>query len=382
MAPFSFPAAIAAPLPHNRTMADHFHHNPLWTVAAPLIGVVTLLLAMFAPAMPGGTLPLVIGLFGSVIAAVHHAEVIAHKVGEPFGTLVLALAVTAIEVALIVTMMLAGGESTAGLPRDTVFAAVMLILNGIIGFSLLAGSRRHSIQRYRLDGMTAALTTLTAIVVLTLVLPNVTTSVRGPVYGDSQLIFIAIVTLILFGSFTAFQTMRHRDYFLPVDDGDPTTDDHVEPPSRKEALASLALLLVSLVVVVLSAKKLAPGMESLLAAAGAPPAVIGIVIAAIVLLPEGVAAVRAAINNRVQTSLNLAMGSAIASIGLTIPTVSIVALMMDWELALGLDNKSTVLLLLTLFVTSISLRTGKTNIQIGIVHVVLLGTYLFLSFVP
>lgn len=176
--------------------------------------------------------------------------------------------------------------------------------------------------------------------------------------------------------------MRHRDYFLPVDDGDPTTDDHVDPPTNNAALLSLSLLLVSLVVVVLSAKKLAPAMESVLADVGAPPAVIGIVIAAIVLLPEGVAAVRAAINNRVQTSLNLAMGSAIASIGLTIPTVSVVALMMDWELALGLDNKSTVLLLLTLFVTSISLRTGKTNIQIGIVHVVLLGTYLFLSFAP
>ena len=363
-------------------MPNQFAHNPRWTIAAPLVGVATLLMAMFVPALPGATVLLVIGLFGSVIAAVHHAVVIALKVGEPFGTLVLALAVTAIEVALIVTMMLAGGEATAGLPRDTVFAAVMLILNGIIGFSLLAGSRRHSIQRYRLDGVTAALTTLTAIVVLTLVLPNVTTSVRGPVYDDAQLIFIAIVTLVLFASFTAFQTMRHRDYFLPVDDGDPTTDDHVEPPTTRDVWTSLALLLVSLTIVVFSAKKLAPGMGSLLATAGAPPAVIGIVIAAIVLLPEGVAAVRAAINNRVQTSLNLAMGSAIASIGLTIPTVSIVALMMDWELALGLDNKSTVLLLLTLFVTSISLRTGKTNIQIGIVHVVLLGTYLFLSFVP
>lgn len=363
-------------------MAKHFSHNPPWTIIAPLFGIVTLLLATFAPSMPGGTLLLVVGLFGSVIAAVHHAEVIALRVGEPYGTLVLALAVTAIEVALIVTMMLAGGESTTGLPRDTVFAAVMLILNGIIGFSLLAGSRRHSIQRYRVDGVTAALTTLTAIVVLTLILPNVTTSAEGPAYGDSQLVFIAIVTLILFASFTLFQTTRHRDYFLPVDDGDAATEDHAAPPSNQAALVSLGMLLISLVVVVLSAKKLAPAMESVLATIGAPPAVIGIVIAAIVLLPEGVAAVRAAINNRVQTSLNLAMGSAIASIGLTIPTVSIVALMMDWELALGLDSMSTVLLLLTLFITSISLRTGKTNIQIGIVHVVLLGTYLFLSFVP
>ena len=363
-------------------MANMANHNPRWTYAAPAVGIATLLLAMLAPGMPLIELLLVIGLFGSVIAAVHHAEVIAHKVGEPFGTIVLALAVTAIEVALIVTMMLAGGESTSGLARDTVFAAVMLILNGIIGFSLLAGSRRHSIQRYRIDGVTAALTTLTAIVVLTLVLPNFTTSVHGPVYGFSQLVFIAITTLLLFASFTMFQTMGHREYFLPVDDGVPKTEDHAEPPTTRESLVSLGLLLVSLVVVVLSAKKLAPDMEAMLVSVGAPRAVVGIIIAAIVLLPEGVAAVRAALANRVQTSLNLAVGSAIASIGLTIPTVSVVALVMDWPLALGLDNMSTVLLFLTLFVTSISLRTGKTNMQIGIVHVVLLGTYLFLSFVP
>lgn len=362
-------------------MAAATRHNPSWTWIVPISGALVLLLAFTAPGIPGLAMLLVAGLFASVIAAVHHAEVVAHKVGEPYGTIVLALAVTAIEVALIVTMMLAGGESTIGLPRDTVFAAVMLILNGIIGLSLIAGSRRHSIQRYRVDGVTAALATLSAIVVLTLVLPNFT-AVRGPTYSPSQLLFISVVTLVLFASFTAFQTGRHREYFLPVDDGDPAAEDLVPPPGARVAFASLALLLLSLAVVVLSAKKLAPTMEAALVAAGAPKAAAGIVIAAIVLLPEGVAAVRAAINNRVQTSLNLAMGSAIASIGLTIPTVSLVAVVMHWPLALGLDGMSTVLLFLSLFVASISLRTGRTNIQIGIVHAVLLGTYLFLSFVP
>ena len=348
----------------------------------PVFGALVLALAFAAPGLPGLVPLLIIGLFASVIAAVHHAEVVAHKVGEPYGTIVLALAVTAIEVALIVTMMLAGGESTSGLPRDTVFAAVMLILNGIIGVSLFAGSRRHSIQRYRVDGVTAALATLSAIVVLTLVMPNFT-AVRGPTYSPSQLVFISVVTLVLFASFTAFQTGRHREYFLPVvDEGDPAAEEPAPPPGPRVTLASLGLMLVSLTVVVLSAKKLAPTMEAALVAAGAPKAVAGIVIAAIVLLPEGVAAVRAAINNRVQTSLNLAIGSAIASIGLTIPTVSLVAVIMHWPLALGLDSMSTVLLFLSLFVASISLRTGRTNIQIGIVHAVLLGTYLFLSFVP
>lgn len=357
-------------------------HNPLWAVATPLAGALVLLLAFALPTLPGLLVLLVVALFASVIAAVHHAEVVAHKVGEPFGTIVLALAVTAIEVALIVTMMLAGGESTSGLPRDTVFAAVMLILNGIVGISLLAGSRRHAIQRYRVDGVTAALATLSAIVVATLVLPNYTVATHGPTYTATQLIFVSVVTLVLFGSFTAFQTGRHRDYFLPVDDGDPATEDHAPVPSAGVAWTSLALLLIALVVVVLCAKQLAPSMEQAVAAAGAPQAVVGIVIAALVLLPEGVAAVRAALNNRVQTSLNLAMGSAIASIGLTIPTVALVAVVMGWPLALGLDAMDTVLLFLSLFVASISLRTGRTNLQLGIVHTVLLGVYLFLSFVP
>ena len=363
-------------------MQQAIRHNPHWTVIAPAAGLFALFLAGALPGVAALQWLLVAGLFGGVIAAVHHAEVIAHKVGEPYGTLVLALAVTAIEVALIVSMMLSGGADTAGLPRDTVFAAVMLILNGIIGFSLLAGSRRHRIQRYHVDGVTAALATLSAIVILTLILPNFTTTSSGPTYTGAQLAFIAIVTLVLFAAFTLFQAVGHRDYFLPVDDGDDTTDEHVAPPTKRETLASVVLLLVALVVVVLSAKLLAPAMEAAVDRAGAPRAVVGILIAALVLLPEGVAAIRAAIANRLQTSLNLAMGSAIASIGLTIPTVAVVALAMRWPLALGLDHKSTVLLALTLFVASISLRTGRTNVQIGIVHVVLLGTYLFMSFIP
>jgi Ca2+:H+ antiporter len=362
-------------------MENATRHNPPWTWVVPVLGALVLALAFAAPGIPGIVLLLVAGLLASVVAAVHHAEVIALKVGEPFGTLVLALAVTAIEVALIVTMMLAGGENTTGLARDTVFAAVMLILNGIIGLSLVVGSRRHDIQRYRIDGVTAGLATLIAIVVLTLVLPNYTAS-HGPTYSPSQLLFISVVTIALFASFVLFQTGRHRDYFLPVDDGDPATDDHAQPPSARATLASFGLLLLGLAVVVFSAKKLAPAVESTLIAAGAPPATAGIAIAIIVLLPESAAAMRAAMNNRVQTSLNLAIGSAIASIGLTLPAISLLAVAMDWPLALGLDGMSTVLLFLSLFIASISLRTGRTNMQIGIVHVVLLGAYLFLSFVP
>lgn len=364
-------------------MSASVRHNPPWTIALPLVGLAILTLGKLAPALPGMTLLMAAGLVASVIAAVHHAEVIAHKVGEPFGTLVLALSVTVIEVALIVSMMLAGGEEAASLARDTVFAAVMIILTGIIGISLLAGGRKHHVQGFRLDGINAALGTLSVIVVFALILPNVTTSTSGADYSPSQLVFIAIATLVLFASFTFFQTVRHRDYFLPADEEDEDNpNEHADPPSARDAWTSLALLLASLVAVVLSAKGISPAIEAMLESAGAPAATLGILIAAIVLLPEGVAAVRAAVNNRLQTSLNLAVGSAIASIGLTVPVVAAVSLFMGWPLILGLDDKSVLLLLVSLFVASISLRTGRTTALQGMVHLVLFAAYMFLSFVP
>jgi Ca2+:H+ antiporter len=326
-------------------------------------------------------LVLACGLVGTVLSAVHHAEVVAHKVGEPYGTLVLALAITVIEVALIVSMMLAGGPETTALARDTVFAAVMLILNGIVGICLLAGGTRYHEQTFGQRGVSASLTTLAAIAVLTLVLPNYTTSVSGPVYSPSQLAFVAVVALVLYGTFVLVQTVRHRDYFLPVD-ADADAQTHAVPPSGTLAATSAGLLLLGLVAVVLLAKALAPTIEASVAHAGAPKALVGIIIAMVVLLPEGLAAYRAARANRLQTSLNLALGSALASIGLTIPAVAIVSLATGWTLTLGLDLKSVVLLLLSLFVTSLSLSTGRTTVLQGTVHLVLLATYLFTTVIP
>lgn len=362
-------------------------HNPAWSLAVPLAGASILIASLVAPGLPGLLALLVLALIGSVIAAVHHAEVIAHRVGEPYGTLVLALAITIIEVALIVSMMLSAGEDGATIARDTVYAAVMIILTGIIGISLLAGGRRHFEQDFRLQGINAALATLTVITVFTLVLPNYTTSVEGPVYSPSQLVFIAVATLVLFGGFTFIQTVRHRDYFLPVPDASTSSvtvieDAHAEPPSRADTWTSVGMLLVALVAVVLSAKSISPTIESALDAANAPPATLGILIALLVLLPEGVAAVRASVRNSLQISLNLAIGSAIASIGLTIPVVAMLALAMGWPLVLGIDPKATVLLVLTLFVTSITLGTGRTTVLQGLVHLVLFAAFLFLSFVP
>jgi Ca2+:H+ antiporter len=353
---------------------------PLWSIALPL--VAWLLLAGIVAGLGGAYLVLVaIGLIASVITAVHHAEVVAHRVGEPYGTLVLAIAITVIEVALIVSLMLTGGPATTALARDTVFAAVMLILNGMVGLCLLVGGTKYKEQAFGLYGVSAALVTLAAISVLTMVLPNYTVSVPGPVYSASQLGFIAVVSLVLYGTFVLVQAVRHRDYFLPVG-AVQNEEAHAEPPSAGVTLASAGLLLLCLAAVVLLAKALAPTIETAVLRAGAPPALVGIIIAAVVLLPEGWAALRAAKANRLQTSLNLALGSALASIGLTIPTVAIVSLMTGWTLTLGLDVKSTVLLLLSLFVTTISLGTGRTTVLQGVVHLVLFAVYLFTTIVP
>ena len=359
-------------------------HNPLWTMLIPSIAMLILGTYALNSQFFGIVALLTIGLVGSVVAAVHHAEVIAHRVGEPFGTLVLALAVTIIEVALIVSMMMSGGEATMGLARDTIFAAVMIILNGIICASLLLGARKHLVQDFSLEGVTAALGTMTVIVTFALILPSFSTTAPGPVYTSKQLMFVAIMTLVLFGAFTFFQTVRHRDYFLPVvqetDLGN--IDTHAQPPSNKDVGISFVFLLLSLVAVVLSAKGISPSLEKVLTTVGAPAATLGIIIAAIVLMPEFGAALRAARANRLQTSLNLAIGSAIASIGLTIPVVAIVAIVMDWPLELGLDAKSITLLVLSLFVVSNSLRTGRTTSLPGVVHLVIFAAYLFFSFAP
>ena len=276
-------------------------------------------------------------LVASVLAAVHHAEVIAHRVGEPFGALVLALAVTVIEASLIVSMMLAGGEDSASLARDTVYATVMIVCNGVIGLCLLMGSIRHRVIGFRMEGTTPALAVLITLATLTLVLPVFTSSSAGPTYSGPQLVFAAVVSLVLWGIFVFVQTVLHREFFLP--EGTATEAEHAAVPGTGAALVSLALLVVALVAVVGLAKVIAPAIEAAVDAAGMPNAVVGIAIALIVLLPETLSATRAATNNRMQTSFNLALGSALATIGLTIPAVAITAISLDLPLALGLPAK-------------------------------------------
>jgi Ca2+:H+ antiporter len=355
--------------------------TPWWAWAWPLLAVAVLALSIVL-GLPG---PLAVAagaaLIAAVFGAVYHAEVVAHRVGEPFGTLVLALAVTVIEVALIVSLMLSGADDKSGLARDTVFAAVMIICNGLVGLCLLAGGIRHHEQGFQLSGALAALAVLAALTVLSLVVPNFTTSTPGPVFNVAQLAFAGCASLVLYGSFVFVQTVRHRDYFLPVEEGS-NEEAHLPPPSRKAALASAGLLLAALVAVVGLAKVLTPTVEAGVAQAGAPKTVVGIIIAALVLLPEGLAALRAARLNRLQTSMNLALGSALASIGLTIPAVAVVSIVLGQPLALGLGVKEEILLALTLLVGVITLGTGRTTVLQGIVHLVIFAAFLFLAVVP
>ena len=283
------------------------------------------------------------------------------------------LAVTTIEVALIVSLMLAGGAETTALARDTVFAAVMIIINGIVGLCLLVGGLRYSEQSFNLSGASAALTVLAALTTLTMILPNVTVTTPGPTYAPPQLTFVAIISVVLYLTFVLVQTVRHRDYFLT----ESPDIGHGSLPSGATMLAATGLLAAALVGVVMTGKALAPAIEAGVVALGAPQALQFDIrqmkpIAAIVLMPEGLAAVRAAGNNRLQDSLNLALGSALASIGLTIPAVAIVSLLLGFPLTLGITNEDTVLLVLSLFLAVLSLRTGRTTILDGVVHLVIL----------
>lgn len=352
-----------------------------WPLVLPLAALALLAAAVAVPVGVALAVPCGLVLVGAVLAAVHHAEVVAHRVGEPFGTLVLAVAVTVIEVALIVSLMLSGGPEKAALARDTVFSALMIIVNGVVGLCLVVGSLRHREQSFRTEGAGPALAALVALSTLVLVLPTFTTTTPDHTYSKSQLAFAAVASLALWGVFVLVQTVRHRDYFLPPESvGEKET--HAPPPTVRQAWVSFWLLLASLVAVVGLGKVLSPSIEAGLAAVGAPDAVLGIAISAIVLLPETWAATRAALANRIQTSMNLALGSGLASIGLTIPAVALASFFIGQPLVLGLDAKDMVLMALSFAVATITLGTGRTNLMQGAVHLALFATFLFMAVVP
>jgi Ca2+:H+ antiporter len=355
-----------------------------WTVIVPVLAVV--LLALTWGRKPGIIIQIVVAvaLAGAVLAAVNHAEVIAHRAGEPYGSLVLAIAVTIIEVGLIVTLMVAGGPGSESLARDTVFAAVMITCNGIVGIALVIGAVRFHVTMFNAEGTGAALATVTTLATLSLVLPTFTTSHPGPEFTPAQLAFAAIASLALYGIFVFTQTVRHRDFFLPITSaGDVVeAEEHADPPSARRALASLGLLLLALVAVVGLAKVETPAIEAGVAGVGFPPSFVGVVIALLVLLPETLAASRAANRDRIQTSLNLAFGSAMASIGLTIPAIAIASIWLEGPLVLGLDATQMVLLAVTVVVAILTVVPGRATRLQGAVHLILLAAFLLLAVNP
>jgi Ca2+:H+ antiporter len=357
-----------------------------WTTLVPLLAA--LVLAGSWGRHPADPVLAVIAVFlvGAVLAAVHHAEVVAHRVGEPFGSLLLAVAVTVIEVGLIVTLMISGGKDTATLARDTVFAAVMISLNGIVGLSLLVSSLRHHLAVFNPEGTGAALSTVVTLASVCLVLPAFTTTEPGPEFSSAQLAFAAVASLALYGLFVFTQTVRHRDFFLPVTAGGRLPDDdhdgHADPPSARMALASLGLLAVALVAVVGLAKVESPAIERGVASLGFPHAVVGVVIALLVLLPESISAVRSAARERVQTSLNLAYGSAMASIGLTIPVIAVATIWLDGPLHLGLEPMQIVLLFISVVVSILTVVPGRAKPLQGGVHLVLMAAFVVLTILP
>jgi Ca2+:H+ antiporter len=355
-----------------------------WTVIVPVLAAVLLAFTWGRSIGVVVQVLVALALAAAILAAVNHAEVVAHRVGEPFGSLVLAVAVTIIEVGLIVTLMISGGPETASLARDTVFAAVMITCNGIVGIALLIGAVRFHLTVFNAEGTGAALATVTTLATLSLVLPTFTLGRPGPEFTPAQLAFAAIASLALYVAFVITQTVRHRDFFLPLTSAGEVveTEEHADPPTNRRALASLGLLVLALVAVVGLAKVETPPIQAGVAAVGFPPSFVGVVIALLVLLPETLAAARAASRDRIQTSLNLAFGSAMASIGLTIPAIAVASIWLDGPLVLGLDATQMVLLAVTVVVAILTVVPGRATRLEGAVHLVLLAAFLFLAVNP
>ena len=353
--------------------------------AAPFFGILVLAGCLLIHPTHAFVVVPVVGLIVSVLAAVANAEVIAHRVGQPLGAIVLALAVTVIEASLIISMMVSHSQDSRSVARDTVFASFMIVANGVIGAAILVASRRTQIVRFQRSGTSTLLATLLTMGALTLVLPRFTVQTPGPTFSTAQLLFAALACLVLYGLFIFVQTIRHPEDFqavaLPEASGD-RTDLLAYRPTVRQSTRSGVLLAISLIAVVGIAESLSAPLEYAIHVAGAPQAVVGLVIALLVLLPESVTALRAAQRNEVQTSVNLSLGSAIASIGLTIPTIAIVSLIVHQPIDLGLPSMSLVLFVITAVIASITLGSGEATLMQGAIHVVLFAAFVFLAFVP
>ena len=320
-------------------------------------------------------------LIGSSFAALQHAEIIGARVGEPYGTLVLTIAVTIIELTILASMVEYGHEDPTE-AREAVFSAIMIVCNGLVGLCLLLGGFRHHEQEIQPMAASAYLAVLIALSTLTLVLPDYTTSSYGPTLTSGQLIFVSILSVVLYSAFLFIQTVRHRSYF--IDAHLAAVGNGLATPTGVMTLFGAVGLAASLLGVSLLAERVVPGLEDGLAWIGLADVnrVMGAAVAMLVLLPESLNSIRAAARNALQTSLNGALGSVVATIGLTVPAVALMSIASGHEIMFGLEKRDVMLLTLTLLLSVVSFGAGRTNLLTGLVHLVVFATYIFLLFVP
>jgi Ca2+:H+ antiporter len=361
----------------------------MWTREWPLVPVyvTAALFYAFDSALLGGLSSawwaalLLAWLFGvmllSAFAVVRHSECLAEIFGEPYGTLILSLAITVIEVMMIAAVMLTGPEvSTTA--RDTMFAVIMIVFNGMAGFALLAGGLRYHEQSYNLQGANAFLAVILPLAMLGLVLPNFTESAPGGALSALHEGFLILVSLALYGIFLAIQTLRHRHYFLDAGEKDEPPAPAI--PDLRPAAWHGALLVAYIVPIVLLSKKIAVPLDFGVRVLGAPAALVGFLVAALILAPESLGALRATLANQMQRAINLLFGSVLASISLTIPAVLAIALLTDRTVVLGLEVVDMLLLVLTLAMATLTFASGRTNILQGAVHLLLFAAYIVLIF--
>jgi Ca2+:H+ antiporter len=364
--------------------------EPWWREWPLALAVVTLTLALLGKGWIASALDqpaMVLALFAIIcsvilaaaVAIVRHAEVLAHRLGEPAGTLLLTLVITGLEVAMVAFVMSTGADKPT-LARDTMYAVVMLVLNGFMGLALLLGGLRHGEQPYNLQSANAFLVMILPLTVLGLVLPNYTRTTPGPTLSAFQMVFLSLMSVAIYAAFLFVQNRRHRGFFMmPEEAADAAIAEPACQSPRSTRYHATMLGCYGLPLVLL-AKQMAAPLDAMVIKIGAPLALGGFIMAVLVLTPESIAAIRAALANRLQRSVNILLGSVLASIGLTIPLVIAVSLATGRALTLGLDAVDTVMLMLTLVTSVLTFSLPRTHLLLGCVHLLLFGAYLMLMF--
>ena len=350
---------------------------PLVHSAGPIVASILLVLFWANPPGVAGVIALSLVLIGGVVSAVYHVEVIAAFVGRVLGAIILAVAVTIIEVTLIVSIMVESGEAASGLGRDTVFAAVMITTNGIIGLSVIAATLRSSTSSFNSEGSGAALGAIATIATLSLVVPTFATGSSGPTFTTPQLLFVGAASLGVYSLFLYILTVRHREHF--EDPASPPTESLRVVPTQGKFVQSIIFLVVTLIVIIGLARVLSPSIEGVVTGAGLPLTFVAVLIALVVLLPEGATAFRLARRGHLQSGFNIGYGSALASIGLTIPALVVVSLVLDIKLEFGLRDVDIVLFLLTLVVSTVTVASNRVTLFQGGLHMAIFFAFLFLS---